>query len=104
MHPQQGNGGGRRTHRGAPRVDPVPSQERPPPQSQMEGVTEAMASASISDYPSGRGRSREGFGNDYTRPTHVTDKTGNLSIYYDLKCFNIIIAIFEILCTLFRIY
>lgn len=76
VHPQQGNGG-RRTHRGAPRSDPVPSQERPPPQVQMQGVTEAMAAASLADYPSGRGRSREGlFGNDNTCPKHITDKTG----------------------------
>lgn len=99
MHPQQGNGGGRRTHRGAPRVDPVPSQERPPSQVQMEGVTQAMAAASIADFPSGRGRSREGFGNDNTRPQHVTDKKGNccfkgfilhsLKLLYTCCCYKI---------------
>lgn len=61
-------------------MDPVPSQERPPPQAQMEGVTQAMAAASLADYPSGRGRSREGPSNDNTRPTHITDKTGWYSV------------------------
>lgn len=57
-------------------MDPVPTEERPV-QRQVEGVTEAMAAASISE-TTGRGRSSTVAGNDNTRPKHVENKQGLL--------------------------
>ncbi|XP_054710700.1 piwi-like protein 1 [Uloborus diversus] len=71
-HPGPNGAGGRRTHRGAPRVDPV-GPER------VEAITEAMAAAAVSSEMGGRGRSRRGMdgGDDNTRPAHCQDKRGS---------------------------
>lgn len=57
-------------------MDPLPSDQRPPPQVQMEGVIRAMEGASLGAGETGRGRSSYAAGNDNTRPPHVTDKQG----------------------------